>query len=99
MEKVKRTFKVDYVLDWEYGVEISKLRKDLDIIEKLGATYVEINSSVYYDCVYINVEAWSERIETDKEQKERLNQEQKRLDNIMHRELEQLNKLQKKYGK
>jgi len=99
MEKLKRTFKVDYYLDWEYGVEISKLREDLDAIEKLGATHVEIDSSISYDCAYTTIEAISERIETDEEQKERLDKEQRRKDDIERRELEQLNKLKEKYGK
>ena len=36
IKKEVRKFKVDYSLEW-YGVEIKKMRKDLDAIEKLGA--------------------------------------------------------------
>ena len=37
IKKEVRKFKVDYSLEWTYGVEIKKMRKDLDAIEKLGA--------------------------------------------------------------
>jgi hypothetical protein len=67
MQKQVRRFKVDYSLDWEYGVEISKLRADLDAIEALGATHVEIESRTSYDCTYVNIEPISERLETDEE--------------------------------
>ena len=99
MDKKVRQFKIDYDLDWEYGVEIKKLREDLEALEKLGATHVEIESSVSYDCAYTTIEAFVERMETDEEYQARIDQEQRLKDEIARRELDQLRKLQEKYGK
>ncbi len=98
MEKEVRRFKVDYSLDWEYGVEISKLRADLDAIEALGATHVEIESSISYDCAYVTIEPVSEHLETDEEFKARVEEVEKRQSEIKRIELEQLEKLKSKYG-
>ena len=98
MEKEIRVFEVNYLLDWEYRVEISKLRADLDAIEALGATHVEIESSVMYDCVYVTIKPVSEHLETDEEFKARVDEVEKRQSEIKRRELEQLEKLKSKYG-
>ena len=98
MEKEVRRFKVDYSLDWEYGVEISKLRADLDAIEALGATHVEIEGFISYDCAYVTIEPISEHLETDEEFKARVEEVEKRQSEIKRRELEQLEKLKSKYG-
>ena len=98
MEKEIRRFKVNYSLDWDYGVEISKLRADLDAIEALGATHVEIESGISYDCAYVTIESVSEHLETDEEFKTRVEEVEKRQSEIKRRELEQLEKLKSKYG-
>ena len=98
MEKEVRRFKVDYSLDWGYGVEISKLRADLDAIEVLGATHVEVESGISYDCSYVTIEPVSEHLETDEEFKARVEEAEKRQSEIKRRELEQLEKLKSKYG-
>jgi hypothetical protein len=99
MEKEIREFKIEYDLDWEYGVEISEIRKDLDDIEKLGATHVFIDSDVSYDCAYITIEASVERLETDAEFKDRVDSIEKRKQAKINEELFQLEKLKKKYEK
>ena len=98
MEKEIRMFKVDYSLDWEYSVEISKIRADLDAIEALGATHVEIESSTRYDCDYVTIKPVSKHLETDEEFKARVEEVEKRQSEIKRRELEQLEKLKSKYG-
>ena len=98
MEKEIRVFEVDYSLDWEHRVEISKLRADLDAIEALGATHVEIESSIMYDCAYVTIEPVSEHLETDEEFKARVKEVEQRQSEIKRRELEQLEKLKSKYG-
>ena len=98
MEKVVRRFKVDYPLDWEDGVEISKLRADLDAIEALGATHVEIESGISYDCAYVTIGAISERLETKEEYSTRIEAEKQWKSEIKKRDLEQLEKLKLKYG-
>ena len=99
MEKQVRNFKIDYSLDWTYGVEISKIRADLDAVEKLGATHIEIEHGVSYDCSYVEIDAISNRLETDEECKARIDEMTKRQEEIKRRELEQLEKLKLKYGR
>ena len=97
MEKEIRNFKINYILDWTYGVEISKIRADLDAIEKLGATHVEIEHGISYDCSYVEIDAYANRIETDEEFNARIDKINKRQEEIKRRELEQLEKLKSKY--
>lgn len=97
MEKIVRNFKIDYTLDWTYGVSISKLREDLDAIEKLGATHVEIEHGVSYDCSYVEIDAYAERIETDEECQQRINKMNARQAEVKSRELAQLEALKLKY--
>ena len=89
MEKETRKFKVNYSLNWEYGVEIGKLKQDLEAIEKLGATHVEIEHGIDYDCSYVTIEAMAERIETDDEFNARISESNRRQEDIKRRELEQ----------
>lgn len=97
MEKIRRQFKVDYSLDWEFEVEISKIRKDLDEIEKLGATHVLIEANVFYDCAQIEIEAVSDRFETEEECRERIAKNKEIEHDIIRKEMEQLYFLQQKY--
>jgi hypothetical protein len=97
MEKIKRDFKIDYSLDWTYGVDISKIREDLDIIEKLGATRVDIESDESYGSSYVVINAIASRIETDQECKDRLDELKKRQESQKELELKQLETLKRKY--
>jgi hypothetical protein len=97
MEKEIKTFKIDYSLDWTYGIEIKKIREDLDAIEKLGATHVDIELYESYGSAYVTINATSERIETDEECLERINKSKLRQEQIKKRELEQLAALKQKY--
>ena len=97
MEKQVRRFKVKFDLDWEYGVEISKLREDLDAIEKLGATHVEIEAYTSYDCAGVTIECFVDRYETDEECLERTEKQTARENSIKLNELEQLKRLKAKY--
>ena len=98
MEKEVRRFKVDYPLDWAFEVEISKIRTDLDVIEALGATHVEIEAAMSHDQPYVTIEAISEHLESDQEFADRVNEEEKRQLEIKTSELELLKKLILKYG-
>lgn len=98
MEKIERNFKIDYALDWTYGVEINKIRADLDALEKIGATHIEIEYGISYDCAYVEIDAYAKRLETDEEYKSRIDENLKRQEEFKRRELEQLEKLKRKYG-
>lgn len=97
MDNIERDFKIEYELDWEYSIEISKLKEDLDAIEKLGATHVEITAYVSYDCAYITMDALCKRVETDEECLKRTEDLDERKEQHKQRELEQLKKLKEKY--
>ena len=98
MEKKIRSFKIDYLLEWTYGVKINKIRADLDAVEKLGATHIEIEHGISYDCSYVEIDAMAERIETDEECTKREAEMKHRQDENTRRELEQFEKLKSKYG-
>ena len=97
MEKQVRRFKVKFDFEWKYGVEISKLREDLDALEKLGATHVDIDAYVSYDCAYMSFGGYVDREETDEEYLDRTNKNKARENSVKGRELEQLKKLKEKY--
>jgi hypothetical protein len=97
MEKITRSFEVEYSLEWKYGVEISQIKKDIEELEKLGATHVEIDICEYDDS-YIGIKALSNRLETDDEYQQRIDEQNKRQERIKRRELKQLEELKSKYG-
>ena len=99
MEKKERDFKIEYSLDWTYGgVEIAQLKKDIDELEKLGATHIDIEHGVSYDCSYVEIDAICRRIETDQEFEQRKKEVEARQEQNKQRELRQLEELKSKYG-
>ena len=98
MEKKERDFKLEYSLDWTGGVEISKLKSDIEVLEKLGATHVEIEHGISYDCSYVEIDAICRRVETDEEFEQRKKQVEARQEQKKQRELKQLQDLKSKYG-
>lgn len=98
MEKEIRKFKVNFSFDWTYGVEIKKLREDLDALEKLGVTEIEIEPQDNWGSPSITIEAFIKRIETEEEFLERKQRVENHNEDIKQRELKQLEKLKQKYG-
>ena len=99
MEKQVLDFEIPFSFDWTYGVEISKIREDLDALEKLGATRIDIETSSFYDSLSVDIKAYVSREETDEEYKRRLEKETQRQNEIKLRELEMLERLKNKYNK
>jgi len=95
--KIKETIYFNF--DWIYGVSIKKMKDDLDALEKLGVTEINIEPVDNYGSCSVNIEAFKERDETNKERKERLKAEKERNERIKNYELQQLDMLQKKYNK
>jgi len=90
---------IEHPLHWAFGVEISKIRRDLDIIEKLGATHIIIDYGARHgDNAYYDIDAVCERLETDEECSERLAEIQRREDMRKESELSHLKKLRLKYN-
>ena len=98
MEKQEQDFKINYSLYWTYGVEISQLKKDIEELEKLGATHVNIEHGISYDCSYVEIDAICRRIETDDEFEQRKKEVEARQEQRKQQELKQLADLKAKYG-
>lgn len=97
LDKIKRNFKVDYYFDWTYGVTITQIREDLDALEKLGVTSIDMDTMDNYGSISISIEAISNRLETDEEYFERKKKEDEFADKLKQAELKQLEILQNKY--
>lgn len=98
MKKIMKRSQIDFYISWAHGIEISKIRKDLDALEALGATHVNIEVNSYYDSHSISIEAFEERLETDEEFTLRMAQIAERDNLIKERELAELERLQAKYN-
>ena len=96
-KKQIRNFTVPFNFNWSYGVSIDQIREDLDKLEKLGVTEIDIEAYDDYGDASIIISAISKREETNLEQQERLNIEKIRLDKQKKYELQQLKLLQDKY--
>lgn len=99
MEKEITTVTIEYPFDWRYGVKISKIREDLDAIEKLGATDIDIELDVDYGSPSMTITARYERLETDEEFKARIDKIKRIEEEARQRDLEILRRLKSKYEK
>ena len=97
MEKQEQDFEINYSLDWAYGVSIEQLKKDIEELEKLGATHINIEPYISYDCAYVEIDAICRRIETDEEFEQRKKEAEARQEQHRQRELKQLAELKAKY--
>lgn len=98
MEKREQDFEINYSLDWAYDVSIEQLKKDIEELEKLGTTHVNIKPVISYDCPYVEIGAICRRIETDEEFEQRKKEVEARQEQHKQRELKQLAELKAKYG-
>tara|TARA_R110000851_G_scaffold280281_1_gene433594 strand:+ start:1982 stop:2281 length:300 start_codon:yes stop_codon:yes gene_type:complete len=97
MKKQVRRFEVKFDFDWEDGVEISKIREDLNALEKLGATHVGIDPYVNYDCASVSFDGYVNRQETDEEYLKRTTEQLDRESRTKQRDLAELKRLKDKY--
>ena len=97
MEKLEQDFEINYSLDWAYDVSIEQLKKDIEELEKLGATHVNIEPFIFHDCPSIEINVICRRIETDEEFEQRKKEVEARQEQHRQRELKQLAELKAKY--
>ena len=97
MDKMIRKFELDHSLNWDNGIEISKMKKDIEELEKMGATHIDMGVDYEYGHPYFEIKVLSNRLETDEEYKKRIKDQNEKLEIIKKRELAQLEKLKKKY--
>lgn len=96
-KKQIKKVEVPFRFGWAYGVELKRLREDLDALEKLGVTEIYIDVVESYDGASIEVKAFAERLETDEEYRARVNAVKRMKQEQRQRELEQLERLKAKY--
>jgi hypothetical protein len=96
-QKREVSIPIELCLDWTYGIAISKLREDLDALEKLGATDVDIETHDSWGYPSIYIKAFQRRLETDEEFQQRVNDETANETQQRARELETLRILKEKY--
>lgn len=99
MEKKTIRVNLPYLLDWTYGVSIEKIREDLNEIEKLGATEINIEPYKADGSSGVDIDAVAERLGTDKEFEVRKNKMKNHLDRILEAELKTYEKLKLKFEK
>ena len=97
MEKQIRRFKVNFDFDWTYGVELKKLKEDLETLEKLGVTEIEIEAEDNWGSPSVTIEAFTKRLETDEEFSERIRMKEQTKKSFEQMELEQYERLKAKY--
>jgi hypothetical protein len=55
---------------------LSKIKKDIEELEKLGVTHLDIDTYESYGCVSIEIEAINERLETNLEVAKRISDQE-----------------------
>ncbi len=95
--KIKKRVVSKRHLNWEYGVSIEGIRKDLDALEKEGFTDIEINYNYSHDNVDITVESYMHRFETDEEYQNRMNKDKVRAEARLAHEKGLYEELRKKF--
>ena len=95
--KIQKRVEVSFNFDWTYGVDIKQIREDLDALEKLGVTRIEIEPDSNYGSCCVSIQAFTDRTETDEEYNKRISEETQRKKNIKDSELEELARLKAKY--
>lgn len=83
--------------EWRYGLSIEKMKADIAELERLGATHVDIDSSVSYDCAILEISAYCEREETLEEIAQREEYLRQRQEAQRQDEIRTLEKLKAKY--
>lgn len=97
-EKIERDFKVGFDFDWTYGVSVQKMKSDLEVLEKLGATQIDIESEDSYGSCSVVIKAMARRLETDEECNARIAEQNRRKETTERLERQQFEKLKAKFG-
>jgi len=72
MEKQNKRFNVKYNFDWYHGVDLNKMRKDLDELEQIGVTHIGMGVNKYKGSTEFTIDAYTVRLETDTEFNDRI---------------------------
>lgn len=103
MKKITKVEKIDKCLGWTFGwthgVPLSKIKEDIEKLEKQGITHINIKLADYRGNQCISIETEIQRLETDEEFEERCNIEKAKWKKIEDRELAEFERLKKKFEK
>ena len=101
MKQQIRRFPVNYNLsNWYGGGSIEEIKRDIEKLESLGATHIEIDAdSDGYGGAYVSITAKSCRLETEEEVEIRVKKENEQAEKRKAYELAQLALLKEKYEK
>ncbi len=83
--------------EWRYGISIEKMKADIAELERLGATHIDIDSSVSYDCAILEISAYCKREETPEEVSKRKEILRLRDESLRQDEIRRLQELKAKY--
>ncbi len=98
MEKQKRLFRSGHILEWINLVSIKQLKKDIDDIEKLGATHIDISCGISYEAPFVTIEAVCERYETEEEIESRIKAAERLKDLAKEQDLKRFEEIKNKYN-
>ena len=77
---------------------MSKFKKDIEELEKLGVTHLDIEACENYGCASITIDAINERFETDLEVQNRIANEQLRIKRGKENALAQIERLKREHN-
>jgi hypothetical protein len=90
--------KISFNFDWTYGVELTKIKKDIEELEKLGVTHLDIEAYESYGCASIEIEAINERFETDLEVAKRISDQEEMVQIGKQNALAQIERLKREHN-
>ena len=94
----KITENIPFNFDWNYGVELFEIKKDIEELEKLGATHLHIELEEPYGYPTIVISATKERFETYSEVRKRIDNEELIKQKNKEIAIAQIDRLKKQYG-
>jgi hypothetical protein len=82
---------------WKYGIDLQKMKQELDTLEKIGAEIIDIELEDYWGDKAIKISAYYYREETDEEYKSRIKEENEKAKRLILKERELFEQLKKKF--
>ena len=98
MEKTEVREDIGFNLNWTGEAKIAEMKQDLEALERIGATHIEIEAYDNYGSPSLSIQVFKYRMETDDEFAERALIIQRTKERTKQMELGQLEKLKAKYG-
>ena len=85
-------------IGWEYEVPLSLIKEDIEELEKLGVTHLNIEIETHYEDSEIVITPLKQREETELEMKARIEKEQNEVSVEKQRAIEQIEALKQKFN-